>query len=61
MDHMYHLDAIAVRAGSLVPVLAHWKSRSIGGMSFVYASRKYTAPKVQAFIQVAREMVASAT
>jgi DNA-binding transcriptional LysR family regulator len=49
----------AVRAGSLVAVLPKWKSQSMGGMSFVYAGRKYTAPKVQAFIQVAQQTVAS--
>ncbi len=55
------LAADAVRAGSLVAVLPRWKSQSMGGMSFVYASRKYTAPKVQAFIQIARQLVASQT
>ena len=55
------LAADAVRAGSLVAVLPRWKSQSMGGMSFVYAGRKYTAPKVQAFIQIAQQMVASQT
>jgi DNA-binding transcriptional LysR family regulator len=53
------LAADAVRAGSLVAVLPRWKSQSMGGMSFVYAGRKYTAPKVQAFIQIAQQIVAS--
>jgi DNA-binding transcriptional LysR family regulator len=52
------LAADAVEAGSLVPVLPSWKSQSMGGISFVYVGRKYTAPKVQAFIQVAQETVA---
>ncbi len=55
------LAADAVRAGSLVAVLPRWKSQSMGGMSFVYAGRKYTAPKVQAFIQIAQQIVASQT
>lgn len=55
------LAADAVRAGSLVAVLPRWKSQSMGGMSFVYAGRKYTAPKVQAFIQIAQQVVASQT
>jgi len=52
------LAADAVKAGSLVRVLSNWKSQSIGGMSFVYASHKFIAPKVQAFMQLAQEMVA---
>jgi DNA-binding transcriptional LysR family regulator len=55
------LAADAVRAGSLVAVLPRWKSQSMGGMSFVYAGRKYTPPKVQAFIQIAQQVVASQT
>jgi DNA-binding transcriptional LysR family regulator len=55
------LAADAVRAGSLVAVLPRWKSQSMGGMFFVYAGRKYTAPKVQAFIQIAQQIVASQT
>ncbi len=55
------LVADAVLAGSLVAVLPRWKSQSMGGMSFVYAGRKYTAPKVQAFIQLAQQLVASQT
>jgi DNA-binding transcriptional LysR family regulator len=53
------LAADAVRAGTLVAVLPRWKSQSMGGMSFVYAGRQYTAPKVQAFIQLAQQIVAS--
>ena len=53
------LAADALAAGSLVPVLTHWKSKPLGGISFVYAGGKYTAPKVQAFIQVAQEIIAS--
>ena len=53
------LAADAVEAGSLVPVLPNWKSKPLGGISFIYADRKYTAPKVQAFIQVAQEIIAS--
>ena len=53
------LAADAVEAGSLVSVLPNWKSKPAGSFSFVYAGRKYTSPKVQAFIQVAQEIVAS--
>jgi DNA-binding transcriptional LysR family regulator len=54
------LAADAVTAGSLVAVLPNWKSKPLGGISFVYPGRKYPSPKVQAFIQVAQEIVASA-
>jgi DNA-binding transcriptional LysR family regulator len=53
------LAADAVKAGSLVPVLPNWKSKPSGAISFVYAGRKYASPKVQAFIQVAQQIVAS--
>jgi DNA-binding transcriptional LysR family regulator len=52
------LAADAVAGGGLVSVLPHWKTKSTGSFSFVYAGRKYTSPKVQAFIQVAQEIVA---
>lgn len=55
------LAADAVEAGSLVPVLPHWKSQTIGDVYFVYAGRKYASPKVQAFIQVALDIVAPGT
>lgn len=55
------LAADAVAAGSLVPVLPNWKSKAMGNIYFVYAGRKYASPKVQAFIQVAQDIVASAT
>jgi len=51
------LSADAAQAGTLVPVLAQWKSKGEGAFYFVYASRKYTSPKVQAFIQTALEFV----
>jgi DNA-binding transcriptional LysR family regulator len=51
------LAADAVQAGSLVSVLPNWKSEPLGGISFVYPGRKYTSPKVQAFIQVAQEIL----
>jgi DNA-binding transcriptional LysR family regulator len=53
------LAADAVEAGSLVPVLPHWKSKAMGNFYFVYAGRKYASPKVQTFIQVALDIVAS--
>lgn len=55
------LAADAVAAGSLVPVLPHWKSKAMGNIYFVYAGGKYASPKVQAFIQVALDIVASGT
>jgi DNA-binding transcriptional LysR family regulator len=48
-------DALA--AGTLVPVLPKWKSKSAGGIYFVYAGQKYAPPKVQAFIEIALETV----
>jgi DNA-binding transcriptional LysR family regulator len=53
------LAADALKAGSLVAVLPNWKPKARGNVSFVYAGRKYTSPKVQAFIQVAQEIIAS--
>jgi DNA-binding transcriptional LysR family regulator len=53
------LSADAVEAGTLVPVLPQWKSKGIGAFYFVYASRKYASPKVQAFIQTALDVVSS--
>lgn len=53
------LTADAVRVGTLVPVLPGWKSKSLGNVNFVYTDRKYASPKVQAFMQIALEMVAS--
>lgn len=56
----YFLVADALQAGSLVAVLPNWKVKESGKLSFVYAGRKYTAPKVQAFVQVAQEIIAAA-
>jgi DNA-binding transcriptional LysR family regulator len=53
------LAADALEAGSLVAVLPNWKPKARGNVSFVYAGRKYTPPKVQAFVQVAQEIIAS--
>ena len=53
------LSADAVEAGTLVPVLPQWKSKGAGAFYFVYPSRKYASPKVQAFIQTALEVVSS--
>lgn len=55
------LAADAVEAGSLVAVLPHWKSKAMGSIYFVYAGGKYASPKVQAFIRVALDIVASGT
>jgi DNA-binding transcriptional LysR family regulator len=48
-------DALAT--GALVPVLPKWKSKSSGGIYFVYAGQKYAPPKVQAFIEIALETI----
>ena len=53
------LAADALEAGSLVAVLPNWKPKARGNVSFVYAGRKYTSPKVKAFVQVAQEILAS--
>jgi DNA-binding transcriptional LysR family regulator len=55
------LAADAVEAGTLVSVLPNWKSKTMGNIHFVYPGRQYTSPKVQAFIQVALDVVASKT
>src|SRR3984885_10657311 len=55
------LAADAVEAGTLVSVLPNWKSKAMGNIYFVYAGRQYTSPKVQAFIQVALDVVAPET
>jgi DNA-binding transcriptional LysR family regulator len=47
------LAADAVRAGTLLPVLPQWRSKTMGTLHFVYAGRRYASPKVQAFIEVA--------
>jgi DNA-binding transcriptional LysR family regulator len=51
------LAADAVEAGTLVSVLPNWKSKAMGNIYFVYAGRKYASPKVQAFIQIAQDIV----
>ena len=48
----------AVAAGTLLPVLPSWKTEDVGGFHFVYPSKKYASPKVQAFIAIALAMVA---
>jgi len=53
------LAADALAAGMLVPVLPQWKSRTGSTFYFVYPGRKYVAPKVQAFIQTALEVMSS--
>ena len=55
------LAADAVAAGTLVSVLPKWKSKAMGNIYFVYAGRQYASPKVQAFIQVALDVVAPET
>jgi DNA-binding transcriptional LysR family regulator len=55
------LAADAVEAGTLVSVLPNWKSKAMGNIYFVYAGRQYASPKVQAFIQVALDVVAPET
>jgi DNA-binding transcriptional LysR family regulator len=55
------LAADAVEAGTLVSVLPNWKSKAMGNIYFVYAGSQYASPKVQAFIQVALDVVAPET
>lgn len=51
------LAADAVRQGALLPILPGWMGKTTGGYSFVYPGQKYASPKVQAFIQMALDMV----
>lgn len=51
------LAAEAFSAGTLVPVLQKWRSKSAGGFYFVYAGQKYAPPNVRAFIEIALECV----
>ena len=46
----------AVKAGTLVPVLAQWRPKERGAFYFVYVGRKYGLPKVAAFIETAVEV-----
>jgi DNA-binding transcriptional LysR family regulator len=46
----------AALAGTLVPVLPQWRPKERGAFYFVYASRKYGLPKVEAFIRTALEV-----
>jgi DNA-binding transcriptional LysR family regulator len=55
------LAADSVEAGTLVSALPSWKSSAMGNIYFVYAGRQYASPKVQAFIQVALEVIAPKT
>ena len=50
------LAADAVAAGTLLPVLPEWTTRSAGDFFFVYPGSRYTSPKVQAFMRLAIEM-----
>jgi DNA-binding transcriptional LysR family regulator len=43
----------AAASGMLVPILPRWKSKSAGGIYFVYPGQKYAPPNVQAFISTA--------
>lgn len=53
------LAADALETGSLVAVLPNWKHKIRGNVHLVYAGGKYTSPKVQAFVQMAQEIIAS--
>jgi DNA-binding transcriptional LysR family regulator len=55
------LAADAAEAGTLVSVLPNWKSKAMGNIYFVYAGRQYASPKVQAFIEVALDVIAPET
>jgi DNA-binding transcriptional LysR family regulator len=46
----------AAQAGTLVPVLPHWRPKERDAFYFVYVGRKYGLPKVQAFIRTALEL-----
>lgn len=48
----------AMEAGTLVPVLPRWRPKERGAFHFVYVSRKYGLPKVEAFIETALQLVA---
>lgn len=54
-----YLAADAAKASKLVQVLPHWrpKQQQRGTLYFVYPGRRYTSPKVEAFIQTALEQV----
>lgn len=47
----------AAAAGTLVPVLPHWRAKERGTFYFVYVGRQYGLPKVEAFIQTALEVM----
>ena len=53
------LVADTVEAGELVRVLPQWrpKQEPWGTCYFIYPSRRYALPKVEAFIQTALELV----
>lgn len=51
------LAADALAAGTLLPVLPDWSTRSAGDFYFVYPGSRYPAPKVQAFMRLALELV----
>lgn len=51
------LVADAVEAGTLVPVLSQWRPKDRGAFYFLYLSRKYGLPKVEAFIETALQLV----
>jgi DNA-binding transcriptional LysR family regulator len=51
------LDAAA--AGTLTPVLPGWKTKAASQVYFVYPERRYSPPKVQAFIETALESLAA--
>ena len=51
------LAADALASGALVPVLDQWNMGASGAISFVYPSRKYASPAVQAYIDTALGMV----
>jgi DNA-binding transcriptional LysR family regulator len=42
--------------GTLVPALPQWRPKERGAVYFVYVGRKYSVPKVRAFIETALEL-----
>ena len=51
------LAAEAIADGRLVAVLPKWKMDGVGGFYFVYPGRKYSSPKLKAFMEMAVEVV----
>ena len=55
----HFLSEHAAERGAIIPVLPDWKTTIKGSFYFVYATNKYVSPKIQAFMQVAYDVVAA--